>query len=104
MQLGFDLSKIEGFEWDTGNLGHIQKHNVNYRECEEVFFNKQLVINKDQSHSQGEERFRVYGKTNIGRLLFIIITIRNNKIRIISCRDQNKKERKEFKGTRGEYL
>ena len=104
MQLGFDLLKIEGFEWDTGNLGHIQKHNINYRECEETFFNKQLVINEDQSHSQREERFRVYGKTNGGRLLFIIITIRNNKIRIISCRDKNKRERKEFQKTGGEYL
>lgn len=104
MKLGFDLSKIEGFEWDAGNLEHIQKHNVNYRECEEAFFNKPLVINEDEAHSQGEKRFRVYGKTNRGRLIFMIFTIRNNKVRVISCRDQNKKERKEFQKTGGEHV
>lgn len=34
----------------------------------------------------------------------MIITIRNNKIRVISVRDQNKKERKEFKKEGGGNL
>jgi len=99
---GFDVSKIVGFEWDKGNLEHVKKHNVNYRECEEVFLNKPLIVNEDETHSQTEERFRVYGQTNKKRLIFMIFTIRNNKIRVISCRDQNKKERKEFQEAGGE--
>lgn len=94
----FDFSKLEGFEWDDGNLAHIKKHGVSYKECEEVFLTKDLWITEDQTHSQSEERYRVYGKTEYGRLLFIIITIRNNKIRVISARDQNRKERKEGGG------
>lgn len=96
MGLGFDLSKIEGFEWDGGNLGHIEQHLVDYRECEEVFLNKPIVITKDETHSQIEDRLRVYGQTNKKRLLFIIFTIRVNKIRVISARNQNRKERKEL--------
>ena len=103
MALDFDLSKIEGFEWDEGNLKHIKKHNVNYRECEEAFLNKPLIINEDETHSQAEERLRVYGQTDKRKLLFMIFTIRNNKIRVVSARDQNKKERKEFQETGGEY-
>lgn len=99
----FDLSDIEGFEWDKGNHEHIKKHEVNYRECEEMFLNKPLIVNKDETHSQTEERLRVYGQTNKRRLLFIIFTIRNNKIRVITARDQSKKERKEFKEAGGEY-
>ncbi len=98
----FDLSKVEGFEWDKGNLEHIRKHKVGYRESEESFLNKPLVINKDETHSQAEERFRVYGKTNKDRSLFLIFTIRNNKIRVITARDQNNKESKEFKKIGGE--
>lgn len=104
--MDFDLSKTDGFDWDKWNLGHIEKHGVNYRECEEVFFNKPLIVNEDETHSQTEERFRVYGQTNKKRLLLMIFTIRNNgqsstmyKIRVISARDQNKKERREYEKT-----
>lgn len=92
----FDLSKIEGFEWDHGNLEHIRRHDVNYKECEEVFFNKPLRMNKDEMHSQIEERLQVLGKTNKERLLFIAFTVRRDKIRVVSARDQNKKERKNY--------
>lgn len=100
----FDLSKVEGFEWDSGNLEHIKKHDVNYRECEDAFLNKPFIVNEDETHSQTEERFRAYGQTNRGRFIFIIFTIRNNRIRVISSRSQNKKERKEFEETGGENL
>ncbi|MBI2414248.1 BrnT family toxin [candidate division WWE3 bacterium] len=34
------------------------------------------------------------GNTGIGRLLFIVFTLRGRKVRVISARDSNKKERK----------
>ncbi len=104
MGFSFDLSKIEGFEWDKGNIEHIKKHNVDYKDSEEVFFNKPLILSEDEAHSQTEKRFRVYGQTNKYRLLTIIFTTRRNKIRIISARDQNKKERREFRQAGGENL
>lgn len=104
MDLDFDLSKLDGFDWNKGNLDHIKKHNVSYRECEESFLGKPLILNEDETHSQNEERFRVYGQTNKKRLMFMIFTIRNNKIRVISARNQNRKERKEFHKAGGEYL
>ena len=94
--IDFDFSKIEGFDWDQGNLEHIKKHNVNDRESEEVFLNNPLIVNEDETLSQTEERFRVYGKTNKDRLLLVIITIRKHKIRVISARNQTNRERKEF--------
>jgi len=68
------------------------KHNVNDKETEEVFFDKKRYIFKDKLHSNNEERFRIIGKTKRQRLLFIVFTIRGNKIRIVSARDINKKE------------
>lgn len=99
-----DFSALDGFDWDQANLEHIKKHNVDYRECEEAFLNKPLIVNKDEAHTQIEERFRVvYGQTNKGRLMFMIFTIRNHKLRVISARDQSKKERKEFQKGGGEF-
>lgn len=80
------------FEWNQGNVGKNLKHNVKDRESEEVFQDEHRFIFKDKLHSEGEERFRIIGKTKESRLLFIVFTMRDKKIRIISARDINKKE------------
>jgi uncharacterized DUF497 family protein len=36
------------------------------------------------------------GKTDRGRLLFVVFTIRGDKIRVISARDASKKERSHY--------
>ena len=90
-----NLSQLQGFSWDRGNLTkNWLKHKVYLNECEEIFFNKSLLILPDKLHSQKEKRYHALGKTNNSRFLFVAFTIRNNKIRIISARDMNIKERK----------
>ena len=68
------------------------KHRVTTAECEEIFFNEPLVV-PDDKHSKMEQRFYALGRTNQDRLLFVVYTIRSNKIRVISARDMNKRER-----------
>lgn len=88
------LSGIIEFEWDKWNRHKsYEKHKVSWIECEEVFFNEPLYVYCDKKHSREEERYYVLGMTNLLRLLFIVFTRRENKIRIISARDINKKER-----------
>ena len=83
------------FEWDKGNKDkNWQKHQVYFKECEEVFFNKSIKIFYDTKHSQKEKRFTALGITVKYRYLYLVFTIRNNKIRIISARNMNIKERK----------
>ncbi len=94
-----DFSKLDGFDWDQGNLEHIKKHGVDYRECEEVFVNTPLRLNDDKEHSKIEQRLQVLGKTSNQRLLVIAFTIRKNKVRVISARDQNEKERRKYEET-----
>ena len=86
-----DKSVFE-FEWDKGNIGKNKKHNVEDKEAEEVFLDLKKKTFKDHLHSNGEERFRIVGKTKKGRLLLVVFTMRKNKIRIISARNINKKE------------
>jgi len=90
----FDPTHYNGFEWDQGNLHkNSTKHDVTFREAEEIFFNQPLIVAPDPAHSQAETRFRVLGRTNQGRLLHLNFTPRQDKLRIISARPMNRKER-----------
>jgi uncharacterized protein len=94
----FDL--VEGFEWDEGNLTkNWEKHRVSIAECEQVFFNRPLVAADDERHSDQEPRHYILGRTDTGRELFIVFTIRRRRVRVISARDMNRKEREHYRET-----
>lgn len=85
------------FDWDKGNLDkNLKKHKVYFKEAEEIFFNKPLKIFPDRNHSIREKRFAALGVTNRKRKLTIVFTLRGEKIRVISARDQSRKERSEY--------
>ena len=89
------FEQFSGFQWDKGNIDkNLIKHNVENWECEQVFFNRPLLVIEDPKHSVSEERWAVFGKTDTDRFLVVIFTKRNDLIRIISARDMNNRERK----------
>ena len=91
------VAKCTGFDWDEGNiLKNWEKHRVSAVECEQVFFNRPVVLAEDAGHSQLEERMFALGQTDAGRLLFVVFTVRRDLIRVISARDMSKRERKEY--------
>lgn len=71
------------------------KQDVSEVEAEEIFLNAPLLIIVDGKHSQSESRFLALGKTNKARALTVIFTLRQDAtlIRVISARDQHRKER-----------
>ena len=90
-----DLTQINGFEWDKGNRSkNWDLHRVEWWEAEEVFFGYPLLISPDPRHSSSENRFYALERTHVDRFLFVVFTIRNNRIRLISVRDMSKKERR----------
>lgn len=90
-----------GFDWDEGNRGkNWIKHRVMIEECEQIFVNIPLLIIDDPGHSEREQRYAAFGRTNNSRLLFIIFTWRSGQIRIISARNQDKKERRQYEKTK----
>ena len=81
------------FEWDGGNLlKSLAKHGINREQSEQVFLSR-YVLEIDESHSSGEIRFKLVGKAGPGKILYIVFTTRANKIRIISARTADKRER-----------
>lgn len=89
------LTESYKFDWNKGNRDkNLKKHGVTDIECEEIFFDENKIQLNDVLHSNREERFILLGKTKMSRLLFVVYTLRNSNIRVVSARDVNKKEKK----------
>jgi uncharacterized DUF497 family protein len=89
------LPSVLSFEWDKGNeQKNWIKHKVTGEEAEEAFVYDKRLILEDTKHSEIETRFILFGKTEKGRMLFIVYTLRNENrsVRIISARDAHRKE------------
>jgi len=92
-----DLSKYKGFQWDKWNVDKsYKKHGITPNESEEIFLDEKLQVVRDIKHSQKENRFIAVGKTFEKKVLFVIFTLREKTIRIISARIANIKERKKY--------
>lgn len=82
------------FDWDVGNsIKNLIKHKVTCREAEEAFLDESNLLSDDVNHSTIEKRYHLIGKNSSGLVLYVTFTQRKNKIRIISARQADKKER-----------
>ena len=85
------------FDWDAGNMmKNITKHGISNIEAESVFGDDDKLIVFDKKHSGDEMRFYCIGKSLEERVLLITFTTRSTKIRIISARKANEKEKKQY--------
>ena len=90
-----ELSKCRGFQWDEGNSEkNWLAHKVSRVECEQVFFNRLLVAPGNVGAAELERRYYLLGQTDAGRRLFVVFTIRDELVRVISARDMSRRERR----------
>ena len=91
--------EFTGFDWDDGNRTKCRKHGVSIPAIEDQF-RRGLTILPDAAHSQAEQRFRGIGRTENGRAIFVVFTIRRRGgdvlIRPISARYMHKKEAEHY--------
>jgi uncharacterized DUF497 family protein len=81
------------FEWDKANKTKIlTRHKITVEECEEAFLSEDIFIQPDELHSGSEDRYILIGRTKQLRPLFMVFTIRNNSVRVISARNMHRKE------------
>jgi uncharacterized DUF497 family protein len=82
------------FDWDAFNREkNLTKHQVSQEESEQVF-EKGLFLGPIRCDT--ENRFGLFGQTQKGRTLFVVYTLRNGKIRVISVRDASRQERRNY--------
>jgi uncharacterized DUF497 family protein len=60
--------------------------------AEEIFVSEELFVLPDTKRSQVENRHIALGKSQDGKNLFVVFTLRDKKIRIISARKMHRKE------------
>lgn len=85
------------FEWYPPKAqGNLKKHKVSFQEASTIFGDKNILELPDREHSEGELRFIGIGRSHRGRLLFVNFTIRGDRVRIISARQAESWEGREY--------
>ena len=86
------------FEWDDGNqTKNKEKHGITTEEIEAVFRSgASLPLGIQISPAVNEQRLGVVGPTLNGKLLQVAFTLREGRVRPISSRPANPKERKQY--------
>ena len=86
------------FTWDENkNTINKQRHGVSFEEAETVFYDEEALLEYDEKHSEGEDRFRLLGYSSEGNLLLVVHCIREETIiRIISARKATNTESRNY--------
>ena len=88
---------LEGFEWDAGNSEkNWKRHQVTQAECEQIFANLPLVVSVVTETRSGAPRYFALGRTDGGKELAVVFTVRGKRVRVISARPMSRRERKEY--------
>jgi uncharacterized DUF497 family protein len=82
------------FEWDRNNLRKIRAHQIKREEAEQTLLNDPILI--DVQDVEGEIRFVYYGETNAGRLLGVVMTERDDYVRVVTAYDLNARQRRNY--------
>jgi len=74
-----------------------KKHHVTKDEVEQVFVNKPQYRFLEKGRIEGENVYSAYGRTDAGRYVTVIFIRKfGNLALVISARDMDKKERKQY--------
>ena len=85
------------FEWDEKKARtNSKKHGVSFDEASTVFADPLARTIHDPQHSDEEDRFVIVGESHRQTLLVVVFTDRRDKIRLISAREANRRERKDY--------
>jgi hypothetical protein len=78
------------FDWNEANIAHLACHGVKPEEAEQVILNGPVDI--DYQVVSDEDRVVVVGRTNIGRFLTLVFTLRRKAVRVITGWDAEPEE------------
>jgi uncharacterized DUF497 family protein len=93
---------VEGaaFEWDTKkDAANLRKHGVGFAEARTVFGDSLSVTISDPDNAAAEERFVIVGMSTARKLLVVVHTMREERIRLISARTATRYERRVYEET-----
>src|ERR1017187_5710886 len=71
------------FDWDDNNLRKIRAHRIKRGDVEQALSNGPILIYEQAVG--GEPRFVYYGETDAGQLLAVVLTERDERIRVVTA-------------------
>jgi uncharacterized DUF497 family protein len=84
------------FEWDENKRqSNIDRHGIDFLDVLSLFSHPDALAFEDARQDYGEDRFILLCRDN-GRLFHVAYTQRGERIRIISARRGNKRERRYY--------
>jgi uncharacterized protein len=82
------------YDWDDSNREHIRRHHVLPNEIQEALEGEPVEIEYEEV--DGEPRWTSLGHTKGLRVLIVVWTLRNGKIRPITARAVGRRQREEY--------
>ncbi len=82
------------FNWDEQNIGHLALRQILPAEAEQVILNRPVDL--DSYLRNGEERTVQIGETDSGKILIVVSTMRDTKIRVVTAWPAKEKFRRYF--------
>jgi len=99
LQNGYDVATIKGermndelFDWDSANIRHIAEHDVSPEEAEEIILGDPMEMDFERS-AEGEDRWTYIGETNQAQVFQVVITLRDNRIRVITAYQPTRRDK-----------
>jgi uncharacterized DUF497 family protein len=87
------------FDWDDENIRHLARHQIAPAEAEQILQNRPRDL---ESHLRsGEERMAQIGETDAGRILIVVSTVRDSKVRVITAWPARERLRRYFQSQKG---
>lgn len=83
------------YQWDINKAAsNLRKHSVDFADAVLVFADELAITTEDKRST--EERFIIIGLDVLGRVLVVVYTWRESKIRLISARKAIRTERQQY--------
>ncbi|MBW3572127.1 MAG: BrnT family toxin [Gemmatimonadetes bacterium] len=87
----------DSFEWNPAKaLANEAKHGISFEEAMTVFADSLATWDPDVGSYSGEERFIAVGRSYRQRLVLVVFTLRDGRIRIISARRPTPREARAY--------
>lgn len=82
------------FDWDRNNLKKIEALRLQVTEVEEALSREPVLVYEQGADS--EVRYVYYGETQRGRLIAMVVTGRDGKIRVIASYDLDAGQKRDY--------
>jgi uncharacterized protein len=98
----YSQSESFEFQWDAGNSEKSEKkHGVAIEDVESLFeLQMGVPLGRQVSPATEEERLCIVGPVSSGKMVSVVFTLREGKVRPISSRLASRKERKLYEEVR----